>query len=281
MRKNSILIIVALFVIVIGSSIWYFGWHQNTSPNGEVACTQEAMQCPDGSYVGRTGPNCEFAQCPTGGTPSTTSTTTGGISWLVYANSEFGFSFAHPPTWQKSNDVLSIANPHISFGNPLSGIATYSIRISIEDDPRNLSAADFVAKLLSDLAAQDASNSAQAPAPHVTPQFAKQYALNVGGYPAYELDDVFESDHQAEQIYVEQNKKMIVFDFPSATANPNIANAAGNNAIAHKILDTLKIDSGVWKFCGGIAAGKFPCDTGYSCKLDGNFPDAGGHCVKN
>ena len=28
------------------------------------ACTQEAKACPDGSYVGRTGPNCEFATCP-------------------------------------------------------------------------------------------------------------------------------------------------------------------------------------------------------------------------
>ncbi len=26
-------------------------------------CTQEAMQCPDGSWVGRTGPQCEF-KCP-------------------------------------------------------------------------------------------------------------------------------------------------------------------------------------------------------------------------
>lgn len=29
-----------------------------------VACTAEAMLCPDGSYVGRSGPNCEFAACP-------------------------------------------------------------------------------------------------------------------------------------------------------------------------------------------------------------------------
>lgn len=28
-----------------------------------VFCTMDAMQCPDGSYVGRTGPNCEFV-CP-------------------------------------------------------------------------------------------------------------------------------------------------------------------------------------------------------------------------
>lgn len=28
------------------------------------ACPADAKQCPDGSYVGRTGPNCEFAPCP-------------------------------------------------------------------------------------------------------------------------------------------------------------------------------------------------------------------------
>lgn len=27
-------------------------------------CTQEAKLCPDGSYVGRTGPKCEFTACP-------------------------------------------------------------------------------------------------------------------------------------------------------------------------------------------------------------------------
>lgn len=36
-----------------------------TPPNpGGIACTQEAKLCPDGSYVGRTEPNCEFAACP-------------------------------------------------------------------------------------------------------------------------------------------------------------------------------------------------------------------------
>jgi len=30
----------------------------------EVACTLEAKICPDGSSVGRTGPNCEFSSCP-------------------------------------------------------------------------------------------------------------------------------------------------------------------------------------------------------------------------
>jgi hypothetical protein len=43
---------------------------ESASPKGSPtpsvkACTQEAKLCPDGSYVGRTGPNCEFAPCPT------------------------------------------------------------------------------------------------------------------------------------------------------------------------------------------------------------------------
>jgi hypothetical protein len=44
-----------------------------TGPNCEfkcpgdtpVSCTTEAKACPDGSYVGRSGPNCDFAACPT------------------------------------------------------------------------------------------------------------------------------------------------------------------------------------------------------------------------
>lgn len=42
-----------------------FGRDNATSSNEEPqACTMEAKQCPDGSYVGRTGPNCSFAACP-------------------------------------------------------------------------------------------------------------------------------------------------------------------------------------------------------------------------
>lgn len=36
-----------------------------TEPTDEpVFCTMDAKECPDGSYVGRVGPNCEFAPCP-------------------------------------------------------------------------------------------------------------------------------------------------------------------------------------------------------------------------
>lgn len=41
-----------------------------------VACTMEAKLCPDGSAVGRTGPNCEFAPCPKQNNTNENNTTT-------------------------------------------------------------------------------------------------------------------------------------------------------------------------------------------------------------
>lgn len=31
---------------------------------GNTACTMDAKICPDGTAVGRSGPNCEFEKCP-------------------------------------------------------------------------------------------------------------------------------------------------------------------------------------------------------------------------
>lgn len=45
-----------------------------------VVCTMEAKLCPDGSYVGRTGPNCEFAMCPVSGSSSSTSNMPGAVN---------------------------------------------------------------------------------------------------------------------------------------------------------------------------------------------------------
>lgn len=35
-----------------------------SSDTDTVACAMETTECPDGSLVGRTGPNCEFSACP-------------------------------------------------------------------------------------------------------------------------------------------------------------------------------------------------------------------------
>lgn len=55
--------LLILLIIIVSASIMYLisGFPQIN----KTACTLEAKICSDGSSVGRTGPNCEFAPCPT------------------------------------------------------------------------------------------------------------------------------------------------------------------------------------------------------------------------
>lgn len=56
-----LIVIIIAAAIVLGGGALYYG--KKSSVPKPVACTLEAKQCPDGSYVSRTGPNCEFAAC--------------------------------------------------------------------------------------------------------------------------------------------------------------------------------------------------------------------------
>jgi hypothetical protein len=67
--------IILIVTIVIGGLIW-LNSKKDITPNKakstinqdritkQIVCTQEVKLCPDGSYVSRTGPNCEFTECP-------------------------------------------------------------------------------------------------------------------------------------------------------------------------------------------------------------------------
>lgn len=46
------------------STFKFIGLTPTASAPRTIFCTQDAKLCPDGSYVGREGPNCEFAPCP-------------------------------------------------------------------------------------------------------------------------------------------------------------------------------------------------------------------------
>lgn len=78
---KQIVIILILIGILIGAGYFY-----NQKKNGSVImCTLEAKLCPDGSYVGRSGPKCEFAPCPVAPTH---------IDWKTYSNE--GVTFQYP-----------------------------------------------------------------------------------------------------------------------------------------------------------------------------------------
>ncbi|MCX6754787.1 MAG: hypothetical protein NTU81_03100 [Candidatus Nomurabacteria bacterium] len=60
--KKNIKYSVSSFIILMSVFAAFVAHAEDIEP--AIACTAEAKICPDGSGVGRTGPNCEFAKCP-------------------------------------------------------------------------------------------------------------------------------------------------------------------------------------------------------------------------
>lgn len=65
-RFNPFFIILGILLIVGLIGVGGYYGYKTKGTSIQKACTTEAKVCPDGTTVGRTGPNCEFAPCPTG-----------------------------------------------------------------------------------------------------------------------------------------------------------------------------------------------------------------------
>src|SRR3989338_378405 len=88
----TVIIILTAMLAVGGYVIYQKLATEKNKPN-QTACTQEAKLCPDGSYVGRTGPNCEFATCPVvNATPG----------FKIYTDTNYGFEFKYPESFNTS-----------------------------------------------------------------------------------------------------------------------------------------------------------------------------------
>ena len=57
---------IGLAVVILGAGVFLVVKKGDAPPAHpeSVICTMDAKICPDGTGVGRTGPNCEFADCP-------------------------------------------------------------------------------------------------------------------------------------------------------------------------------------------------------------------------
>ncbi len=61
MRRYSFAFVI---IVLLATLVWLMYDEYAVPIAKEVACTAEAKICPDGSTVGRQGPQCEFALCP-------------------------------------------------------------------------------------------------------------------------------------------------------------------------------------------------------------------------
>jgi hypothetical protein len=88
---------IIFFLIIVALGLWAIMQPRQVAEE-PVPCTAEALICPDGSSVGRTGPKCEFAQCPALNIPDTwQATTSAGFSFRYPAN--FGTTYVKPVDW--------------------------------------------------------------------------------------------------------------------------------------------------------------------------------------
>lgn len=71
LRKDTRLLIgLTIFVILIVTFLsGYFTLSSQKEKNMPVICPEDAMICPGGTSVSRSGPNCTFAPCPPETTP--------------------------------------------------------------------------------------------------------------------------------------------------------------------------------------------------------------------
>lgn len=94
-----LVLVIILIITGIAGGAYYLRMISPTSLPNQKACTQEAKLCPDGSSVGRTGPNCEFTPCPAIPSAKVSDETANWKGADIYEFYKSKFTFKYPSDW--------------------------------------------------------------------------------------------------------------------------------------------------------------------------------------
>ncbi len=128
------LLIIILIAAISGAGFLTYSWVNkavDTSPPQQAACTLEAMLCPDGTSVGRSGPNCSFAPCPS---PREASSSADFSNWIMYSDKEYSINLLYPPSWSLVKPDYALDKPTIRLRKTLSEKNKYPTELYIGDN---------------------------------------------------------------------------------------------------------------------------------------------------
>jgi len=184
-------------------------------------------------------------------------------NWKIYRNEKYGFEFEYPSDWLTDSRILYAlvflnSDPgeydQTSFWvgiQPVSGFALTHIDCLIQVSTENIELQNIIAE--KKIFKENTENG--------------DCLANPARTESSETVDITFKNREVEFV--------IEYKYP-------VSRRSDSQSVLDQILSTFKFTDSEGlegKFCGGIAG--VACPEGYTCKLDGNYPDAGGKCVKN
>ena len=203
-KKWILLILVLLGLVAVAGAGGYFYMNQSKAPepismisptpdpNSQVVCTQDAKECPDGSFVSRQGPTCEFAACPTGNASSA----------KTYSNTENMYSFNYPSGWKIVSSIPGSSENSVSLAPadwPENEGGAPPISGEYFDNPNNLSIEKWE---------EEIDKGKQISRGYYIPD-AKKTTIN--GYTAYISDKGNCHPYGCPQVIIVGDKRIFIF----------------------------------------------------------------------
>ena len=147
MQKGNVVIFILVGALVLAAALG--GYYLRTSQDStQKACTMEAKICPDGSSVGRAGPKCEFAPCPSI-SPNPSDETT---NWKTYKDAAGGFEISYLQDMRFGNNPLQdqeLVNIYLTYDYVEGGDnkKVVSLNINVSPNTQHITNNDLVNKI--------------------------------------------------------------------------------------------------------------------------------------